>query len=54
MKAITLINHDGSSCFVGVVPASFDVQAWADKRREGFRTLGVVRVRVRDIELPVA
>lgn len=44
MKAIVLVNRDGTRCLAFVVSADFDTQAWANSRREAFRILDVVKV----------
>jgi len=44
MKSIILVRVDGATTVVGVVPASFDVQAWAESRKASFALLEIVRV----------
>ena len=44
MKVLILVRVDGARTIAGVVPASFDVQAWAATRRASFALLEIVQV----------
>lgn len=46
MRSITLVGTDGSEFFVGLVPASFDVDAWAAKLIHAFQLLQIASVKV--------
>jgi hypothetical protein len=50
MKAIVLIGEDGGRHLAFVAPMSFDVQAWANSRRQAFALLRIVRVVVDERE----
>ena len=44
MKVLILVRVDGARTVAGVVPAAFDVQAWAETRRAAFALLEIVQV----------
>lgn len=46
MKLIYLDRWDGARFCVGAVDDAFDVQAWADNRKDAFNLLDVRRVSV--------
>ena len=46
MKHIIAILKDGSQTIYKVVANDFDVGEWAEKRKENFRLLGIVSIRV--------
>lgn len=49
MKSIILVGKDGSEFFMGLVPASFDVHAWAREMQRPFKLLQIAAVKVRDV-----
>lgn len=51
MRSITLIGKDGSEFLVGVVPASFNIDAWAKQLTHAFVLLQIKAVQVRDVAL---
>lgn len=49
MRSITLIGIDGTEFFLGLVPPSFNVDAWAQSMVRCFTLLQVKSVQVRDV-----
>ena len=44
MKVLILVRVDGARTIAGVVPATFDTQAWAQSRKASFALLEIVQV----------
>jgi hypothetical protein len=51
MRSITLIGRDGSEFFLGLVPADFDIDAWAKRLTFSFLLLQIQAVQVRDVAM---
>jgi hypothetical protein len=49
MKQIIAILKDGSRLCYKIVADDFNVEAWAEKRKENFRLLGIVSIKVEGI-----
>lgn len=49
MKQIIVTLKNGSEICHKTVPDDFDVEAWAKKRKENFRLLGIVDIKIEQI-----